>query len=114
MVSGNHSFFTTVGITHREEDDFLNTPMPAKAVTSAWALGYARRFGNVHEALLQYHGFEGVLEDNSEFSQASHEIVLGYRYHFPMALIEFSMTENMVNMDNSTDIAFSLGLRYFL
>lgn len=114
MINGDHSLFSTVGLTHRIEDDFLNTPMPTKNFTAAWALGYAYRFGRVHEAVIQYHGFEGVLKDDSEFSQPSHEVVLGYRYHLPSALIELSATENMVNMDNSTDIAFSLGLRYFL
>jgi hypothetical protein len=114
LLFGAHAFFSTFGVTHRSEDDFLNTSMPAKSFTSAWALGYARRFGRAHEALFQYHGFEGILEDNSEFSKASHEVVLGYRYHFARALIELSATENMVNMDNSADIAFSAGLRVFL
>lgn len=29
-------------------------------------------------------------------------------------MLEATMIENLINMDNSTDIAFGLGLRYFL
>ncbi|MGF1910738.1 DUF3187 family protein [Vibrio kasasachensis] len=111
-LSGNNSFFSTAGITHREEDDLLGG-MPVKNNSVALGLGYGRRFARNHEFLIEYHGFEGILNDDSVFSTASHEIVVGYRYYMQNLLIEFTSTENIINMDNSTDIAFGVGLRYF-
>lgn len=107
-----HSFFSTVGLTHRDEDDVLGG-IPISTLSAAWALGYGYHWGK-HEVLIQYHGFEGTFEDDSEFSSASHEVVLGYRYSLEFMQIEVTTTENVVNMDNSTDIAFGIGLRYFI
>ncbi|MBY6107499.1 DUF3187 family protein [Ferrimonas balearica] len=51
--------------------------------------------------LLEYHGFSGETD----------EVLLGYRYHLKQGAIEFTMIENIFNMDNSTDIAFTLAYR---
>ncbi|SHO56201.1 DUF3187 family protein [Vibrio quintilis] len=112
LLYGPHSFFSTFGVTYRS-DDVLNT-LPVKSFTTAWALGYGQRFTRNQELMLQYHGFEGVLKDTSEFSKPSHEVVLGYRYYYYQSMFELSATENIVNMDNSADIAFSAGIRLFL
>lgn len=38
----------------------------------------------------------------------------GYRYYLDRSAIEFTVIENFLNMDNSTDIAFTLGYRHML
>ena len=92
ILSGPHSIFSTLGVTHRSEDEVLKS-LPVKSFNGAWALGYGYRFGYVHEMMLEYHGFSGALEDHSEFSKPSHEVVLGYKYYLNNAAFELSLTE---------------------
>ncbi len=113
FANGPYSLFATAGLTHRDENSVV-IDAPAKDFTGALAIGYGYRFGHFHEVLLEYHWYEGFLEDEGAFSEASNEFVLGYRLNLGNAMLEATMIENMVNMDNSTDIAFGLGLRYFL
>ena len=61
--------------------------------------------------LLESHNYGGWANENKDFAETSNEVVLGYRYTYGRAAIEAAMHENVRNMDNSTDIAFSLGLR---
>lgn len=110
--SGAHAWFSTVGVTHRKPDRMILNSLPSKAYSWAVAMGYGYRFWTRHEVLLEYHGYEGILDDDSDLSDVTNEVILGYRYYFDRLLVEFSATENVFNMDNSTDIAFSLGLRY--
>ena len=44
-----------------------------------------------------------------DFSESSNEVVAGYRYRLHQLAIEALMIENIRNMDNSTDIGFTLG-----
>ncbi len=112
---GPHSLFTTVGGTLHSADEHIFQDLPVKRFTGAWAFGYGYRFAANHELMLEYHGYEGLLEDDSEFSKSSQEVLLGYRYYLKdLAQIEAAATENIYNMGNSTDILFSLGLRFFL
>ena len=113
MMLGSHAFFSTAGVTHRKENALLGG-IPVKNLSVALSSGYGYRFERNHEFLIEYHGFEGVMDDDSEFSSTSHEIVIGYRYYMQNLLIELTSTENVINMDNSADIAFGLGVRYFL
>ena len=76
--------------------------------------GQNSKFGYFHEVLVEYHWYQGLLEDEGAFSEASNEVVLGYRLNLGNAMLEASMIENIINMDNSADIAFGLGIRYFL
>ncbi|MGF1742756.1 DUF3187 family protein [Vibrio profundum] len=107
--------FSTLGGTIRSTNDDVFGQLPTKRFTGAWALGYGYKIFDNHELMLEYHGYEGTLEDDSELSKASQEVVLGYRYYLQnFAQFELSATENIYNMDNSTDIVFSAGLRLFL
>ncbi|WP_432215313.1 DUF3187 family protein [Vibrio splendidus] len=47
-----------------------------------------------------------------DFSEPSNEVVAGYRYRLHQLAIEALMIENIRNMDNSTDIGFTLGFRF--
>ncbi|WP_117236160.1 DUF3187 family protein [Vibrio maerlii] len=113
FANGPHSLFSTYGVTHRDEDSLL-VEAESRDLTSAFALGYGYKFGHFHEVLMEYHWYEGFLEEEGAFSEASNEFVLGYRLNLGNAMLEATMIENLINMDNSTDIAFGLGIRYFL
>ncbi|MEI8631555.1 DUF3187 family protein [Vibrio sp. PP-XX7] len=86
----------------------------AKDVDWSAAIGGGYRFNASHEMLLEYHAYEGIFKDDPDLSQTSNEIILGYRYYLPYAAFELSMNENIINMDNTADIAFTAGLRLFL
>ncbi|CAH0536138.1 DUF3187 family protein [Vibrio marisflavi] len=115
LFYGASSFFTTIGGTLHSSDEHIFETLPVKRFTGAWAFGYGYRLARNHELMFEYHGYEGMLEHDEEFTKASQEVVLGYRYYLKdLAQFELSATENIYNMSNSTDIVFSLGMRFFL
>ena len=107
-----HALFSTVGVTFR--DAGLSTSIPYKKNTAAFAIGYGYAITPSHHLVASYHIYEGALDEGGDYAEASHEYVLGYRYLLEAAAFEFSVIENAVNMDNSTDIAFTFGVRYVL
>ena len=108
-----HAFFSTLGITFQNRDGLLSE-VPYKNHTLALAFGYGYALTPSHHFVSSYHIFEGAIDDADDYSEESHEFVLGYRYLMDATAFEFSVIENAVNMDNSTDIAFTFGLRYQL
>jgi hypothetical protein len=107
-----HALFSTLGMTFR--DNGFNSSLPYKNSTTAFALGYGYAITPSNHIVTSYHVYEGALDDSGDYSEASHEYVLGYRYLLEKAAFELSVIENAVNMDNSTDIAFTFGVRYVL
>ncbi|MDA9556562.1 DUF3187 family protein [Vibrio sp.] len=113
-LNHDHSAFATLGVNRFDDSNKVLNTFDAREYSFALALGYGYRIQKNHEILLQYHGFQGILEDDEgDFSEASNEVVIGYRYYMERSLFEFSSTENIQNMDNSTDIAFTFGYRHF-
>ena len=108
-----HALFSTAGMTFRDSDAAGNS-MPYKNSTLAFAIGYGYAITPSHHIITSYHFYEGEIDDGGDFSEPTHEYVLGYRYLLGSAAFEFSAIENAVNMDNSTDIAFTFGVRYVL
>ena len=113
LARGASSFFASAGVTHNDNNSAL-IGTEIRDLTGAVAFGYGYKFGYFHEVLVEYHWYQGLLEDEGAFSEASNEVVLGYRLNLGNAMLEASMIENIINMDNSADIAFGLGIRYFL
>lgn len=111
--SGVHTGFSTLGATHRKNDLALGS-IPVSNTTMSFAAGYSLQFLKQYEMIVEYHHYQGVLDDNSAFSEPSKEFVLGLRGTFEGVAVEISTTENMGNKDNSTDINFTVGLRFFL
>ncbi|GAB2649908.1 DUF3187 family protein [Vibrio panuliri] len=108
----NSVLFSTVGVTHRG-DKLILGEIEARDFTGAFALGYSYQLNPRHHLIGEYHLYQGGADDDSEFSKASHELVVGYRYHYELVALELTVTENMRNMDNSTDILFGAGIRVF-
>ncbi len=109
----DHAIYSTLGLTHHSRDS-LNDLLPMKTVTFNGAVGYRYQWFDNHQLFAEYHLYDGYVDDSSDLSEASHEAVLGYRYLMENSALEVFATENMVNMDNSTDIAFTVGYRYQL
>lgn len=109
FITLRHNFFSTVGLVHRNGDDYL---VSLEGFSASWALGYEYMFNARHSLLVESLNYQGWATDEPDFSEPSNEVVLGYRYHFNRFSLEALMTENIRNMDNSTDIGFTLGLRF--
>jgi hypothetical protein len=108
--NGNHYVNSTLGIS------FLHSkaPLSQQAFEShglMLGLGYEYRKGR-HGLLAEYHRYDGIVSWDQNFSEASNEALLGYRYYFNQSAIEIIMIENFLNMDNSADIAYTLGYRH--
>ena len=107
--NGNHHVTSTLGVS------FLNDkePLSQRDFESYYlmlGLGYEYRTGR-HGWLAEYHRYDGMVDWDKNFSEASNEALLGYRYYFNNSAIEFTIVENFLNMDNSADIAYTLGYR---
>ena len=106
-----HHFYASTGLVHRNgdiSDEILNSS------SGFLSMGYEYQFLPQHSVLLESHNYGGWANENEDFSETSNEVVLGYRYTYGRAALEAAMHENVRNMDNSTDIAFSLGLRVII
>ncbi|MGR5522827.1 DUF3187 family protein [Vibrio maritimus] len=110
-ANNGHSLYTTLGVVHHADKN-IDDDLYFKKFTWEAAVGYGYRFLSNHEILMQYHLYEGALNQTA-FSENINEATLGYRYYWDNTIIEISGTENLFNMDNSTDIAFTLGLRHY-
>ncbi|MFC0059715.1 DUF3187 family protein [Vibrio inusitatus] len=107
----SHAIYTMAGVTfHSGSDDLVG--LPSKEVIFSGAAGYRYALNEQHHLYAEYRYLGGRIDDSSDLSDASHESVLGYRFIMKSSAIEFYATENMFNMDNSTDIAFTLGYRH--
>ncbi|MGV2986277.1 DUF3187 family protein [Vibrio sp. E150_011] len=110
-AKGGHSFHSTLGVVHHASKN-IDEDLYFKKFTVEGAVGYGYRFLSNHEILAEYHVYQGTLNQTA-FSENVNEATLGYRYYFSDTVLELSGTENLFNMDNSTDIAFTLALRHY-
>ena len=93
-------------------DKNIDDDLYFKEFTWEGAIGYGYRFLSNHEIIAEYHLYQGALNQTA-FSENVNEATLGYRYYWDNTILEISGTENLFNMDNSTDIAFTLGVRHY-
>lgn len=107
-----HTFHSMLGVVNRSSSDIPNELLTKQA--GMWAVGYNYAFNNKHSVIIESHNYSGWAESNDDFSEPSNEVVLGYRYSLERVALDFSMSENARNMDNSTDIAFTIGLRFII
>lgn len=86
--------------------------MPYRA--SNWFVGSSYRYQwlSNHYLVLQLGIYQGISTEEDDFSKVATEVTLGYRYQMEQSALEFSVIENMINADNSTDIAFTFAYRY--
>ena len=64
--------------------------------------------------ILQYLFNEGVVVDLGELSEYNYEIHIGYKWKTESFLWETGLVENIVNFENSPDVAFTFGITYKL
>lgn len=108
---GKHHLYTLLGITYRHDDTIL-ADLKYKKFSYSTGVSYQYELRPRHRLLAEFHFYEGASDDVTDLDEPSTEILIGYRYHTRHGAIEVSMIENVFNMDNSTDIAFSFGYRH--
>ncbi|CAH6811194.1 conserved exported hypothetical protein [Vibrio chagasii] len=113
-VTPRHSFFSTIGLVHRNSDGHLvsDERLALENVSASWAVGYEYRWNQRHSFVLESLNYQGWATNDPDFSEPSNEVVVGYRYRLYRLALEALMIENIRNMDNSTDIGFTLGVRF--
>jgi hypothetical protein len=104
-----HNVSFTAGISFKEDEEVISN-IPYKDNAYMFGLGYEFITGN-HGWLIEVHHYQGMLKTENDLSKPSDEVLLGYRYYMNDSAIEFTINENFLNMDNSSDIAFTLGYR---
>lgn len=108
-ITPRHSVFSTIGLVHRDSDVYV---VSLENFSASWAIGYEYRLNQRHSLLIESLNYQGWASNDPDFSEPSNEVVLGYRYRLNQLVVEALMIENIRNMDNSTDIGFTLGLRF--
>ena len=108
-ITSRHNMFSTIGLVHRKGYDSL---VNLENFSASWAVGYEYRFAQRHSLLVESLNYQGWASNDPDFSEPSNEVVAGYRYRLHQLAIEALMIENIRNMDNSTDIGFTLGFRF--
>ncbi|CAH6830144.1 conserved exported hypothetical protein [Vibrio chagasii] len=113
-ITPRHSFFSTIGLVHRNSDGHLvsDERLALENVSASWAVGYEYRWNQRHSFVLESLNYQGWATNDPDFSEPSNEVVVGYRYRLYRLALEALMIENIRNMDNSTDIGFTLGVRF--
>lgn len=103
---GNLSF------THFGSDEVLSLPLENQQFSGM--MGYEFTMNTDQSLILQYLFSEGVVKNLGALKDYSHEIHIGYKWRTKSYLWELGIVENIINFDNSPDIAFTLGLTYKL
>ena len=108
-----HHIYSMLGITRREPGDFQSIPL--KESTLNWGVGYQYRASQYHAFLIEYRILEGETKETAGLApldQHSHEMTAGYRLHIDHSALEFALVENIVTLDNSVDVAFTVSFRH--
>ncbi|ODS11296.1 DUF3187 family protein [Vibrio scophthalmi] len=108
---GKHGFDTTLSQTFRDTPTNF-THMPYRSNNWSMGMSYRYQWFDHHFLVAQVSSYEGIVDDDGSFADIATEFTLGYRYQMRSSAIEFSVIENGINADNSTDVAFTLAYRY--
>lgn len=103
-----HTLFGTIGTNYRHSQTMIGD-FPMKKMTLSLIGGYQYQWRKNHQIHLEYRWYQGAESGSSDFAHSANEFLLGYRYLMENSAIELSLVENVFYMDNSTDIAFSIG-----
>lgn len=104
--------YGNLSYTEFGSDDVLGLPLIDHQFSGMF--GYEFNMDRDEAFLLQYLFSEGVVDDMGELSEYSHEIHIGYKWRTESYLFEAGLVENIVNFENSPDVAFTFGVTYKL
>lgn len=102
--------YGNISFTHFGSNSSLGVPLKDQQVSGMFGYEFTV---NAHQAfIVQYLYSQGVVENLGALEDVSHEIHLGYKWRTESFLWEAGLVENIVNFDNSPDVAFTFGVTY--
>ncbi len=107
---GKHYIYANLTYTHFGSSELITLPLEDEQFTALAA--YEWRTRPRQAQLLQYLYCDGVVKDLGALSNSSHEVHLGNKWKLKRFMWEFSITENIINYDNSPDVGITLGMVY--
>jgi len=108
----NGYLYGNVSYTEFGSEEVLGMPLTDHHFSGM--LGYEFNVKTDQAFILQYLFSEGVVVDLGELSEYSHEIHFGYKWRTDSLLWEAGIVENIINFENSPDVAFTFGITYKL
>lgn len=102
--------YGNISYTQFGSDDALGIPLADHQLSGM--IGYEFKVSANRAFIMQYLFSQGVVENLGALDDVSHEIHLGYKWRTRSLLWELGLVENIVNFDNSPDVAFTFGMTY--
>lgn len=104
--------YGNISYTEFGSDNVLGLPLTDNQFSGM--LGYEFNVKTDQAFIIQYLVSEGAVIDLGELSEYSHELHFGYKWRTDSFLWEAGLVENIVNFENSPDVAFTFGITYKL
>ncbi|MDP2560818.1 DUF3187 family protein [Psychrobium sp. 1_MG-2023] len=105
-----HQLYASLAHSRFHSENFFKLPL--KDELSTLGLSYEYQPTSDRSWVVQYLLNEGATKKLGQLGQLSHELLLGHRWIIDNHQLEVAMIENLINPDNSADIAFSIVYRY--
>lgn len=102
--------YGNISYTHFGSDESIGIPLADEQLSGMF--GYEFTVGANQAFIMQYLYSQGVVDNLGALDDVSHEIHLGYKWRTASYLWELGLVENIVNFDNSPDVAFTFGMTY--
>lgn len=102
--------YGNISYTQFGSDNSIGIPLAESQLSGM--LGYEFTVADHQAFIMQYLFSQGVVENLGALDDVSHEIHLGYKWRTASYLWELGLVENIVNFDNSPDVAFTFGMTY--
>jgi len=101
--------YLSPGVVYYGERETIGVRLHQWHYSGLVAVEYHRR-GSRHAYIVQTLTESGIAEKFSEFSDATYELMLGYKYRLTdRSVLEFGFLENLFFFNNSPDISFHAG-----
>jgi len=102
--------YGNISYIHFGSDSALGLPLENQQFSGM--MGYEFTTDTDQAFIIQYLFSEGVVKGLGALQDYSHEIHIGYKWRTESYIWQLGAVENIINFDNSPDIAFTFGLTY--
>ncbi len=112
QLTNKHYIYSSLGWVHRDSDKYSALGLHLRNWSLNASISYQYQATQNSALFAEARALQGSSQGQSSLSETSYESVLGYRYSLPQGAIEFSILENFINHDNSSDVGFTLSYRH--
>ncbi len=109
---GSFHWYVSSAVSHYGDEEMIGISLRQWHLSTLVSLEYRRPDAD-HAWVAQILCESGVTEDNYPFSNATYEVMFGYKYRLWQSVVmEFSILENVLTFDNSPDFGLHTALTY--